>query len=40
VTITREWKACRVVFKAGDRLYMAPSADNRAAKAIPVQFAK
>ena len=40
VTFTRQWKACRFLFKAGDRYYMSPSADDRAAKATPVRFEK
>jgi hypothetical protein len=40
VTFTRQWKACRFVFKAGDRYYMSPSADDRAAKATPVKCEK
>jgi hypothetical protein len=40
VTFTRQWKTCRFVFKAGDGHFMSPSADDRAAKALPVRFAK
>jgi hypothetical protein len=40
IMINREWKACRFVFKAGDGYYMAPSASDRAAKAISVKFEK
>jgi hypothetical protein len=40
VTFTRQWKACRFIFKAGDAYYMSPSATDRAAKALSVKFAK
>ena len=40
VTFNRQWKSCRFLFKAGDRYYMSPSADDRAAKATPVRFEK
>ncbi len=40
IMINREWKACRFIFKVGDAYYMAPSANDRAAKAIPVKFEK
>jgi hypothetical protein len=40
VTINREWKACRFIFKAADGYYMSPSADDRAAKATPIKFQK
>ncbi len=40
ITITREWKSCRFVFKTGDGFYMSPSASDRAAKATPVKFDK
>lgn len=40
VTFEREWKACQIVFKVGDSYYMSMSADDRAAKAIPVKFEK
>ena len=40
VTFNRQWKSCRFLFKAGDRYYMSPSADDRAAKATPVKFEK
>lgn len=40
VTFTRQWKTCRFVFKVGDGYYMAPSADDRAAKALPVKFSR
>jgi hypothetical protein len=40
VTFTREWKACRFVFKADNRYYLSPSADDRSAKATPVRFEK
>ena len=40
VNINREWKACRVIFKVADGYYMSPSADNRAAKVLPVKFEK
>lgn len=40
VTVNQEWKACRFIFKVGDGYYMSPSADHRAAKAIPIKFEK
>jgi hypothetical protein len=40
IMINREWKSCRFVFRTGDSYYISPSADNRAAKATPVKFAK
>jgi hypothetical protein len=40
VTFTRQWKACRFVFKVGNDYYLSPSADDRAAKALPVKFSK
>lgn len=40
IMLTREWKSCRFVFKAGDGLFMSPSADDRAAKVTPVRFDK
>ena len=40
IMINREWKACRFIFKVGDAYYMSPSANDRAAKAIPVKFEK
>lgn len=40
VTFSRQWKACRFVFKAGDGYFMSPSADDRAAKVARVKFDK
>lgn len=40
IVINREWKSCRFVFKTGDGYYMSPSANDRAAKALPVKFEK
>jgi hypothetical protein len=40
VMLNREFKSCRFVFKVGDAYYMSPSADDRAAKAVPVKFEK
>lgn len=40
IVVNREWKACRFIFKVGDGYYMSMSADDRAAKAIPVKFDK
>jgi hypothetical protein len=40
IMINREWKSCRFIFKTGDGFYMSPSANDRAAKALPVTFEK
>lgn len=40
ITINREWKSCRFIFKTGDGYFMSPSADDRAVKATPVKFEK
>lgn len=40
IMMNREWKACRFIFKVGDGYYMSISADDRAAKALPVKFEK
>lgn len=40
ITFTREWKACRFVFRAGGNLYLSPSADKRDVPVTPVRFEK
>lgn len=40
IMMSREWKACRFIFKTGDGYYMSPSASDRAAKATSVKFDK